>query len=220
LGTGSEWQACLFQARRRLEDDSSAGASSEDDKLWHPWKQFGCKQVFKKFRTRVSQSSWMMLRTTYQNIVGEEDSTIAPLSDENGFTVPTYVEVLRKKGRGVFTSVSVRAGDVVWRSRQTAEFSDADQWREFLETIPRDLACDSLLWAYVFDASEEGDSGFAVGIDLDEGSLVNHGRRGANVLCKNSTCTALRNIDVAEEIISDYGSFEVKGGAESMGFIP
>ena len=61
------------------------------------WDSLGCDEIFQKERPIHSSQTWMFLRQTYQDIVGEQ-STIAPLSSDNGFSVAFFAS--RSPGKG------------------------------------------------------------------------------------------------------------------------
>jgi hypothetical protein len=81
-------------------------------------------------------------------------------------------------------------GTLIWKSTFSAEFQTGHQYRQFLKLLPDYLACDVLIWAYVYNAnnSEEDDDSndededddedededeYVVCVDLDEGSYTN-----------------------------------------------
>lgn len=134
-------------------------------------------------------------------------------------------------GRGLFVTQAVKEGRPVYEATRYGIFRTASQWRRFLELLPsRDLVYDIVLWSYVLDWDEGVQ---VVAVDLDEGSLMNHGgeeppaaeasaTHGVNVLSQESgrsanvrycddTChyVATRDIAADEEILCDYTSFHV-----------
>jgi len=152
------------------------------------WVFLGCDEIFKQILPIHNQSTWMLLRGVYHGIVGNSHSSIYPLSHESGLRIPFNVSHASGKGRGVFATSFVKKGDLVWNSRQTAQFSAAAGYREFLVSISRGLACDVSQWAYVKDLNtgydgelldqakdEDAEVDLVISIDLDEGILINDG---------------------------------------------
>ena len=155
------------------------------------WEELECDEIFASPRPIHDQSTWMMLRNFYHDIVGEAQSSIAPVSDDSGVRVPVEVRHTPGKGRGVYYGEQgdepvLPKGSLVWTTRQTAMFKDGNLYRKFLWTIPDHLACDVIQWAYVLDLTtgfdHEETEGYdvskadvAICVDLDEGILVNAG---------------------------------------------
>merc|ERR1711957_746637 len=71
-------------------------------------------------------------------------------SSKSGFNVKIKAEQAEGKGRGVYITEPVKKGQLVWTAtKQSARFKDGSSYKEFLFTIPVDLACDVMQWAYV-----------------------------------------------------------------------
>eukprot|EP00593_Proboscia_inermis_P003478 CAMPEP_0171310866 /NCGR_PEP_ID=MMETSP0816-20121228/21058_1 /TAXON_ID=420281 /ORGANISM="Proboscia inermis, Strain CCAP1064/1" /LENGTH=258 /DNA_ID=CAMNT_0011795237 /DNA_START=20 /DNA_END=796 /DNA_ORIENTATION=- len=170
------------------------------------WGSFQCDNFFSidsPPRPIHNASTWMMMRGVYLGIVGPERSSIhQPISHQSGFGVPFEV-VQNFKGRGVFAALDpdkpvdeegmpekgnmVPKGTLVWTSRQqSAHFSTGEEYRRFLHSIPDDIACDVLQWAYVQSFADEEyrnnpkvknkrKGAARVCVDLDEGSFMNSG---------------------------------------------
>jgi hypothetical protein len=74
-------------------------------------------------------------------------------------------------GRGLFAAQALTRGQRVYESTRYGLFGSEAQWRRFLQLLPSDeLRYDVHLWSYVPIWDES-----LVAIDLDEGSLMNHG---------------------------------------------
>jgi hypothetical protein len=74
-------------------------------------------------------------------------------------------------GRGLFTTQALAQGQPLYESTRYGLFRSEAQWRRFLEGLPSDeLRYDIHLWSYVPTWDES-----LVAVDLDEGSLMNHG---------------------------------------------
>ena len=164
---------------------------------------FGCSSGERPIH---DQKTWQYLRQTYHGIVGGEKSTIGPPSRAyNGFAVPYFVDQSPGRGRGLFAATDIPKGSLIWTASRTAEFEDAETYRKFLLTIPADLACDVMMWAYVSYGSEtdgenklhdeedeeeeaedeEEDEGeefsLKIMVDLDESSFCNDGGKKRNM---------------------------------------
>eukprot|EP00555_Chaetoceros_dichaeta_P015170 CAMPEP_0198264264 /NCGR_PEP_ID=MMETSP1447-20131203/14985_1 /TAXON_ID=420782 /ORGANISM="Chaetoceros dichaeta, Strain CCMP1751" /LENGTH=335 /DNA_ID=CAMNT_0043953145 /DNA_START=17 /DNA_END=1024 /DNA_ORIENTATION=+ len=170
---------------RKLED----GDDWQDLTNLEFWYYLGCDEIFEQPLPIHNQSTWMLLRGVYHGIVGNENSSISPLSHEFGIRVPFEARRVTGKGRGVFATESVKKGDLVWNSRQTAVFTKAEDYREFLISISPGLACDVTQWAYIKDRNvgydgilldelldeDNGKEDYVISVDLDEGILMNDG---------------------------------------------
>ena len=166
---------------------------------------FGCSSGERPVH---DQKTWQYLRQTYHDIVGGDKSTIGPPNRSfNGFAVPYYVDQSPGRGRGLFAARDIRKGSLIWTASRTAEFEDAETYRSFLFTIPAELACDVMMWAYVSYGSEidgesneddeeeesddeeddeegeqaEEESSTKIMVDLDESSFCNDGGKKSNM---------------------------------------
>lgn len=186
------------------------------------WGKLDCETIFESPRPVHNQSTWMMLRGVYHGIVGQEKSSIAPLSHESGVRVPFKVKRSKVKGRGIYAKELVKKGELVWAAQhQSARFSTGEEYRRFLRAIPVDVACDVIQWAYV-----QKFAGVAyICADLDEGSFLNtagFGKETANLGCiQGEDCPerlyALRDIEVGKEFIGEYGDFAITHGWKWFG---
>jgi len=137
-------------------------------------------------------------------------------------------------GRGLFVTEAIPADTPVYEASRYGIFRTEAQWKSFLERIPKELHYDVLMWSYVLD----WDSGLQVAaVDLDEGSLMNHGEAAASLdtdrnsqssshgvyplskesgLANLTYCTdtkqylSTRPIPAFGEVLCDYSSFHVE----------
>lgn len=152
--------------------------------------------------------------------------------------VPLEIRVSTLGSRGLFTQQRVAKGQPVYEARRGGIFRSEVEWRTFLELLPSDdLRYDVVLWSYVLLEENDNDDGenqddgketFVVGLDLDEGSLMNHGvltslesstpllnshgshalsTSYANVHFNDDLLVATRDIEAGEELLCDYGTF-------------
>ena len=79
----------------------------------------------------------------------------------------------RRFGRGLFSRNAIASGQPVYEATRYGLFGTEAQWRCFLELLPSDeLRYDAVLWSYVPNWAPDLS---LVALDLDEGSLMNHG---------------------------------------------
>ena len=154
--------------------------------------------------------------------------------------VPLEIRVSTLGSRGLFTRQRVAKGQPVYEARRSGIFHTEAEWTRFLELLPTDdLRYDVVLWSYVLLLENDDDDGenqneedagtFVVGLDLDEGSLMNHGvltslesstsllsLHGSHALSAGDAnvqvgddnyFVATRDIEAGEEVLCDYGTF-------------
>jgi hypothetical protein len=180
--------------------------------------------------------TWKLFNRVYHQVVPPERSSLPPHFTKNGYHVPIEIK-LGELGRGVFATQPIQKGTLIWKSTNTAEFRRAQDYRDFLRTLPQPLACDVLIWAYVRMISPEDPRQMMVCADLDEGSFVNHGRKEANMELgingrglladeEDEELTwygcdlefyASRDIQAGEEIRANYNRFIEIHGWRNMG---
>lgn len=191
-----------------------------------------------------THEDWVSLRNTYRHIVGKEHSSLNPNDNVDGFgNVAIVSKISHEKGRGVFAIENIKKGTRVWTSKhQSARFYDGHSFRQFLAAIPKAMACDVIMWAYVHDIADDDDEvELVISCDLDEGSFINSGGVGwddeANIGCIDdldddfanenladwleSGCPenlfALRDIEAGEEILCTYADFAIRKGWKKWG---
>lgn len=177
----------------------------------------GCEKLRDSPQIVPDRRYWTQVRDAYVATVGKDQSTLVswpldPSSPFSGFVVPIEVRVTTENGmgRGVYAAAPITKGSPVWNASYQAIFADETSFRNYLSSISWEQACDILQWAYAFELDH--DQKIGVGVCLDESSLFNHGNESvANVGYPDPTssrCVALRDIDVGEELLQDYDSFE------------
>lgn len=196
------------------------------DNLFDPWESFDCDRVFEKDRPIPDETTWSILRTTYEMAVGDANSTISPISDRDGWKVPIDIKQVTGKGRSIFASNEIKAGAHVWTGTQMATFQDGETYITFLNKLPNDLACDVVLWAYVTVSDRHGNIP-VISVELDSASLVNSGgwydsldskdyngdkdlRKEANDIPNNS------NIEFKQGMMDIHASQDIAEGAEIL----
>ena len=133
---------------------------------------------------------------------------------------PYYAKQSEGKGRGLFASRNIQKGELV----HNGDVSDlifpgtgsniAIKWKEFVFSLPRNLACDVTDWHWM-QMKFEGDSYHMIGA-LDISILMNSGGMEfgpdmePNVLPEDRYSGkqfALRDIMEGEEILTDYDAY-------------
>ncbi|CAB9531042.1 expressed unknown protein [Seminavis robusta] len=199
------------------------------------WHYFDCSFIFSRPRPVHSETDWKSMRHAYAAVVGLERSNRIADKDGDGFAVPVQARSAGdEKGRGVFvTTAPVPKGQLVWSTSMTARFEKGSEYRAFLAKIRQDFACDVLQWAYVqsiSDQSAEVDKPL-VSVDLDAGSFINtvtEEDEEPNLGCHEQAALehkggcqqnyfALKDIQVGEELLLDYGDFAIREGWEWFG---
>lgn len=152
-------------------------------KKWELEDFLGCEEIIEAGRPVHSHEDWVSLRNAYRDIVGKEKSTLLPDDNIDGFNVRIVSKISPGRGRGVFAEEDIKRGTLVWTQKhQSAQFRRGYHFRKFLATIPPEMACDVLMWAYVHDLNEaywdvndENKYDLVINCDLDEGSFINSG---------------------------------------------
>lgn len=215
-------------------------------KTWEMQDHLDCETIIEAGRPVHSHEDWVSLRNAYRKVVGPDRSSLLPHDDIDGFgDVKIMAKTSPGKGRGVFAVDDIQKGTLVWtQNHQSAKFTSGDDYRKFLASISPEMACDVLMWAYVYNLNDnDDDPELAINCDLDEGSFINSDGwsetdEGANIGCVheldemyaeehltreqlNSGCPenlfALRDIKAGEEIICTYGDFAWRTGWREFG---
>ena len=198
-----------------------------------------CDAIFDQGPRPVhTEDDWNLLRTRYENVVGLARSSLKHnMAVADGFRVAVKTTQAGDKGRGVFLQEAVPAGTLIWSTVKTARFDSGADYRRFLYSVPPDLACDVMQWAYVQSLpggnkeNPRQTEKLYVSVDLDEGSFINsaedwldHGDEiSPNLGCHEQAAKkdpggckenyyALRDIEPGEELLLDYGSFAIQDG--------
>jgi hypothetical protein len=202
--------------------------------------EYGCKYYHASAGSLpiYNQTTWNLIRKTYLDVVGEEkynQNIKVGMSEKNGFAVSTHVGYSDGKGRGIFVDTPVKKGELVWKEIQTADFDNSSTFKTFLNLLPKSLVCDVREWAYVADiyigtdgkryfpeTNDETKVSYKWRIDIEEGSIINNEADSPNIGCDLEAAKevkggcrvaswALRDLEVGEEILMDYGDFVVDG---------
>jgi len=185
------------------------------------WDELSCDRLFEEGGPRPVHATytWVLLRGVYYGIVGPKHATIE------------YTEVpadgnkhIPGKGRAVMAAEDIPKGTKVWDTTFTARFPSPVYFRRYLSTLPRDLACDVMIWAYVEDYAWDDDDDDNVrptlSVDLDEGTLLNTESPGTGEMknVDNEDCSATRLILKGEELLVNYKDFEKQFSWSAAGF--
>jgi len=208
------------------------------------WDHLECDALFALAPRPIhKEKDWDLMRTAYASIVSPEKSSLPSQEEDkkrSGFHVAFEAKQAKEKGRGIFAKEKIKKGQKVWSTLQTARFDDGNDYRKFIASIPVDLACDVLQWAYVQAIIEDSDREKPlISVDIDPGSFLNsfedysyedysHDEWGPNIGCDPDAAKdepggcrqnyfALRDIDADEELILDYGEFAISDGWRLFG---
>jgi hypothetical protein len=193
----------------------------EDDwSLANIWDHLECSRIFNESERPIYDlEMWMTLRRVYRDHAGE-NSTFE-LTEQDGFSVAVEAKQSPGKGRSIYAAQDIRRGDhIACTATQEAEFDSGTSYKRFLATLPEDMACDLLIWAYVLIPDENVRETARIYVDLEIGALMNSvyspeettdagclpewndlhpGGCGDNIY-------ALRDIRKGQEILMDYDS--------------
>ena len=168
---------------------------------------------------------WAYLRRVYQDTV----QTKPTMNDrnENAFRVPYELRHDPVKGRGIYATTPIQKGTVIWTRAQSYSITSGADFRRFIFSIDNTdgLACDVLLWWYVF---EQKDGHHEIVFDLNDGALMNNSGSSQE---PNNGCFpkhdnnhldcfyhqfAIQDIAAGDEMTARYKDFEVPGGRQAL----
>jgi len=200
------------------------------------WHYLHCDSIMGVARPIHNESTWMVLKGTYQGVVGPALSSLGHVSTSTastavqqppeGFFV-AYEVKQTVHGRGIFATQFIKKGQLVYSAaNQTAIFRTGHQYRIFLASVPPELACDVMNWAYIADFAKlkgenTDDEEVRIAVELDPGCFCNHGGdEMANIGCNKQIAAAsnleggcvdnmfaLKDINSGDEILCHYGQF-------------
>jgi len=201
--------------------------NDSDVELKDIWKFFKCQKLFDDGRPVHNESTWLLLRGAYSAVVDPKESSIGVDNIFHSGFQPGSVEVklTKKKGRGLFAKNTIEKADLVWKDIHTACFRNGKDFKKYLASIPSDLTCDILEWAY-------SGQKYGICVDLDEASIINHASLTKNDAFSNFSIDKRPNLDfdkktgytyatqdisVGDELLVDYLSFEDENEWENLG---
>jgi hypothetical protein len=144
---------------------------------------------------------WKVLRKAYFKSKGGTDTKydkfIREYLEEDGpcgAQIKFEIRETPEKGRGVFALQPIPRNTIVWTTDLCGRFLSQEQFTSFLRLLPHHMQHDVMVWAYVMketepledvpdgnkDSANEDDTPkqriiHRVYLDLDAGSLINHG---------------------------------------------
>ena len=211
---------------------------------------FICKQVIYGYLGKVAaadeggEDSWdghvrrireqlSTIREKYDKENINNDAPINGVSRPSSMLIPFEVgDAGEHKGRGIFAKEGIRKGQLVvdLDNGSCGYFKDGNDWREFVVSLPREVACNVIEWSWVQDMprkddGEEGDNditderdGLSIFLAFDESNLINSAEwehEEPNVACGSpgrGPCRykfyATRDIRAGEELLINYSEFE------------
>ncbi len=204
--------------------------------IWDLYQELECESEHHMYDNNAdafpnhNMTVWKSLRDAYRQIVGKASSLPSTDDELSGFQVASEIRKTTARGRGNYADQDIPKDTLVWKSRYTAQFALASDYRAFLKAISPQFACDVILWAYTRNTFN-GD--VVVCVDLDPGSFTNNAdtEEELNMQLGNSSnkfedtgCYleyySSRDIPNGEELLIDYG-FSLGGqGWITMGLLP
>jgi preprotein translocase subunit SecG len=198
---------------------------------------FNCRERSKDMNKPLpSLDDWNLLRQTYTLIVDNTKTWNDPIPPTEGYSFqqqqqqggneegeevaippPYYAKQSEGKGRGLFASRDIKEGELVHDgeiSDIVFPADDAMKWKEFVFSLPRDLACDCTDWHWMQMKHEDDDYRMVAAFDISV--LMNSGGeefgpgKEPNVLPEDKYSgkqIALRDIAKDEEILTDYDAY-------------
>jgi hypothetical protein len=113
----------------------------------------------------------------HSNDPHDESVRKAIASSPSGFQVPVDVR-LSQYGRGLFAKDAIPAHTAVHEGIRYGVFHNEGEWSTFLNLLPEQWRYDVAIWSYVLELDPDV---YVAALDLDEGSLINHGSSNDNV---------------------------------------
>ena len=105
-------------------------------------------------------------------------SSNSSLWEDETFTVLYQTVQLEVKGQGIVADEPIQAGQWIWTSHNMDRLLDAPSYQQFLRSVPVDLVCDVIRWAYVQDMGQWYEEDLLISVDLDDRFYCNGAYRG------------------------------------------
>jgi len=131
------------------DDDENNWWNDANMKLIDMWNVLKCDNIFKNKRPVYTEAEWSLMRGAYVGTVGPDHVVMDAFEKKEmfggGFSPGSVeVKVTENKGRSIHATKPFKKGQVIWTALYTACFYDGMAYRQFLASIPDDLACDVL----------------------------------------------------------------------------
>ena len=107
-------------------------------------------------------------------------SSTSSLKGDYIFTVTHQIVQWEGKGQGIVAYDLIRAEQWICTSHKTAWLLDAHYYQQFLRSIPVDIVCEVIQWAYVQDMGIWYEEDLLITVDLHYGSYCNGAYVGAS----------------------------------------
>lgn len=128
-------------------------------------------------RTIPTASTFSRVREAY--LAAKKDSRDAHDDDirkalsksPSGVQVPVEIRA-SQFGRGLFVRNPVLKDTPIYEATRYGIFWNQQEWTTFLQHLPAEWRYDAVVWSYVVQWDDDSQ---VAAIDLDEGSLMNHG---------------------------------------------
>jgi hypothetical protein len=193
----------------------------EDQNCSIQWNYQDCRPQSQKILGHIpSPDDWVAYREAYRRAVVNNpshfslDSSTWKDGSASGLHVPVEVKNDPKRGRGVYATVPIPKGTLVWDNRFTARIRNECEGRRFVLELTHEQACNVIIWGYPFD---HGTGHLEWGIDLDQVSFLNRGNTAAEINVEDRVVDpskllqpgghsmwSIRDIAEGEELMSSY----------------
>jgi hypothetical protein len=230
----SDYSLEWFQLRAEKKKNNKDREESEDFDWWQEddwdlstiYSHLDCSTIFESERPIYSLEMWMTMRRTYHDLLRDNPGEI---SEQDGFSVAVEAKQSIDKGRSIYAAQDIQRGDHIWTgATQMATFDSGTIYKRFLASLPKDMACDVMIWCYiqfvdVVDVVElDVRKAPRICVDLEIGSFINTVSSPEDTIdagylpeWKDSQqdLYALRDIKKGDEILMDYNSGVMCDGA-------
>lgn len=183
-------------------------------------RHFKCEErKYDMAKPITTLEEWELMRKKYRENVPEDETAAIkfddPVPPTLGFTLlgdgppPYHVEYSPGKGRGLFASRDIMKNELIHDGARSDVMFPADggiAYRRFVFSLPRDLACDTMMWNYT--TRYHGKMRHFLAINIS--SFMNSSKRPSIAPRSSHSLKmyATRNIRKGEEITYDYSVYK------------
>eukprot|EP00984_Skeletonema_dohrnii_P020186 scaffold9765_cov137-Skeletonema_dohrnii-CCMP3373.AAC.3 len=205
----------LFDQTRRLRKNTPAIYDSYSfDEIYN---HFECKAYAadKSSRPVPSLEQWLFLRKQYKEFVDETASFDDVVSPTLGYAFgntdeppPFYAMKSPGKERSLYASRDIKQGEIVHDTAASETlFPDIYAYRRFILSLPKNMICDVMDWAWTRKLNENGPDYVCLGINISSLIRTADKELDANVRPETNISSifyATRDIQQDEEILTHF----------------
>lgn len=212
------------------EEEQTSSVPSRPD----GWEEYSRTDVREHYECRAyardhkrampTMEYWHLLRKQYNDIVDGTANLDDPVPPTHGYTLdengapPFHAKYADDKGRGLFASRDIKKGELVHDGTNSdVVFPNATLWRQFIFSLPKNMACDVTEWQWTQALTEGGNLRICLAPSI--ASLMNTSHKSPNILPKSNLSTkmyAQRDIKEGEEILMDYSIYPTNWRATGL----